>query len=60
MEWFDVRARIEKAIVGALQSTIDAHGPITKENCSSAAKRIYGALKGERKQMCGPDKDKVP
>lgn len=33
-----------KAINGALKCAISAHGPITKENRSSAAKRIAGQI----------------
>jgi len=33
-----------RKIKGALKSTIDAHGPITKELIGSATKRIHGAL----------------
>jgi len=33
-----------KRISGALKSTIKEHGPITKNNISSAAKRIFGSL----------------
>jgi hypothetical protein len=35
----------ERAIVGALRSAIEAHGPITAEHIGSAAKRILGNLK---------------
>lgn len=35
----------EKQISGALKSAIDAHGPITNENKSSATKRIIGLIK---------------
>lgn len=34
----------EKAIIGALRSAIEAHGPITKELVGSAAKRVAGAI----------------
>ena len=34
-----------RAIIGALKSAIDAHGPIDKTRITSAAKRILGALK---------------
>lgn len=37
-------ASLHKKIVGALKSTIVAHGPITLEWIGSAAKRIQGAL----------------
>jgi hypothetical protein len=33
-----------KRINGALKTTINAHGAITKQYISSATKRIYGAL----------------
>jgi hypothetical protein len=39
------RGSLEKAIVGALRSTIHAHGDISKERIGSATKRIYYALK---------------
>ncbi|SFU94773.1 hypothetical protein [Alicyclobacillus macrosporangiidus] len=39
------RPLFERQIVGALRSTIDAHGMITKETAPSAAKRIIGHLK---------------
>jgi hypothetical protein len=39
------RSGFERAIVGALKSAIDAHGPITKENVSSAAKRVVSVAK---------------
>lgn len=43
------RAAVERQIVGALKSTIDAHGPITRENVSSAAKRIVSELKAKER-----------
>lgn len=33
-----------KRIIGALKSTINDHGPVTKDLITSAAKRIYGNL----------------
>jgi len=45
------RSKIEKMICGALQSAIDAHGPITKDNKNSAAKRILGQLRSEAKEQ---------
>lgn len=39
------RGELEKAIVGSLKSCIDAHGPITRLNVSSAAKRVIGTIK---------------
>ena len=38
------RGHAEKVIAGALKSAIDAHGLITVENRSSAAKRVWAAL----------------
>jgi len=38
-------------IVGSLKSTIDFHGPITKENLESASKRIYGSLLLEMREL---------
>lgn len=38
-----------RKISGALKSTIDAHGPITKVLIGSATKRIYGSLLGNSK-----------
>ena len=38
------RSEIEKEIVGALKCAMDSHGPITRENVNSAAKRVYKAL----------------
>lgn len=43
--WLEDRAAVERAIGGALTSAIDAHGPITRANRSSAAKRVYSTLK---------------
>lgn len=34
-----------RAILGALKSTIDAHGPISADDVSSAAKRVSAALR---------------
>lgn len=39
------RGRLEREIVGALRSSIAAHGPITWENAPSAGKRVIAALK---------------
>lgn len=36
---------VMRKIIGALKSTINDHGPITRELITSAAKRIYGHLK---------------
>lgn len=35
---------LERAIVGALMDTINAHGPITRQWIGSAAKRVAGNL----------------
>ena len=37
-------ASLEKRVIGALKSCIDAHGAITKERVGSAAKRIVNLL----------------
>jgi hypothetical protein len=37
-----------RPIVWGLQDAIHAHGPITRESVSSAAKRVYGRLRGIR------------
>jgi transcriptional regulator with XRE-family HTH domain len=39
---------LERAIVGALRSAINDHGPITSENMGSAAKRILGNVVNAR------------
>jgi hypothetical protein len=41
------RDRLLRRIGGALKSTIIAHGPITEQNISSAAKRVLGVLRSE-------------
>lgn len=38
-------AAIKAAILGALQTTINEHGPITSALITSATKRIFGGLK---------------
>ena len=43
---FQNRSQIEKEIAGALKSAIGVYGPITLQTRTSAAKRIYLALKG--------------
>lgn len=37
-----------RLIALGLQDAIHAHGPITRESVSSAAKRVYGRLRGIR------------
>jgi hypothetical protein len=39
------RGALERAIVGALRSSIDAHGAITRETAPSAAKRVIAVIK---------------
>jgi hypothetical protein len=39
------RAKLERRIAGALRSTIDAHGPITKMWIGSATKRVVSEIK---------------
>lgn len=39
------RGPLERQLVGALRDGINAHGPITRENANSAAKRLIGAIK---------------
>jgi len=39
------RAKLERRIAGALRSTVDAHGPITKQWVGSAAKRVVSEIK---------------
>ena len=34
------RSQMEKEIVDALKQCLDAHGPITRQNLSSASKRV--------------------
>jgi len=45
------RSKLESAICGALKSAIVDHGDITLTNRSSAAKRVYGLLKGMAKEQ---------
>lgn len=39
---------IERAIAGALRATINAHGPVTLENMTSAVKRVAGNLRNAK------------
>lgn len=41
------RNRLHRRIIGALKLCIIAHGPITMDKLSSAAKRILGVLRSE-------------
>jgi len=45
------RSPIEKRIVSAIVSAVDAHGPVTRDNVSSAAKRVYSELKAEAREQ---------
>ena len=56
-DWLADRPRIEKIIAGALADAIHAHGPIDLDNHASAAKRVYGQLKGHRRQFLNKPKD---
>lgn len=38
------KAKLERQVIGALKNTIDAHGPITKDLISSAAKRVTAQI----------------
>lgn len=51
------RGKVEKRIVGALKSSIDAHGDITLDNVSSAGKRMWGMLKGLIKEKRAENDD---
>lgn len=50
-----LKVALEPAVIGALKSTIAAHGPITMEFVSSAAKRIIGAIRGTTEIMKSPN-----
>jgi len=43
------RPAVERAVASALKMTIDAHGPIRRENVGSAAKRVVSLLKEQRR-----------
>jgi len=45
------RSSVESRLAGALKNTIYAHGPITKDWVASAAKRMYGQLKGMAREQ---------
>lgn len=49
------RAKLERQIAGVLRSTIDAHGPITREWVGSAAKRVISQLKAIEREERGPE-----
>jgi len=42
-------SKLQRAVAGALRSTIDAHGPITRKWVGSAVKRVLGALETWKK-----------
>lgn len=54
------RAAIERAISGGLKAAINAHGPITLDNHSSASKRVFGALKQYRRTKADQAIPKAP
>jgi len=41
----DNRSTIERRIVGAIRSSVAAHGTLDFDTAPSAAKRVYGELK---------------
>jgi predicted RNase H-like HicB family nuclease len=45
------RSRIERELVGAIRSVVDAHGPLTRANAHSAAKRAYSSLKAMAREQ---------
>lgn len=49
----DVQAHcgLPKAIHGAIVSTIDAHGPLTRTSASSATKRVLAAIKVHNRRL---------
>lgn len=48
METTDIQqTKLFRVIRGAIVSAIDAHGPITKENVGSAAKRVASSVRAE-------------
>ncbi len=53
-----VDASLERAIAGALRSTIHDHGPITLALVTSAVKRIVGNLANAREDV--PDASGTP
>lgn len=42
---------LHPVVVGALKDAINAHGPITRENIGSAAKRIVSQVEGYYKNL---------
>lgn len=49
-DWFENRSRVEKLIVVALrQANHDHPGAVNLEHLSSISKRIYSALRSERR-----------
>ena len=43
------RSTLERMVAGALKDAINSHGAITKDNISSAAKRVIGVIKAFNK-----------
>jgi hypothetical protein len=51
------REAIERAVLGALRSAINDHGPITADKLTSATKRVVGNLVNAGVQVEGVEKD---
>ena len=47
---------LERVVVKALRSAIEAHGPIVLEHIGSAAKGIVGNVVNPRARPCGPER----
>lgn len=60
-EVFDLsrRGSFERMIAGALKDSIQQHGPITKGNVSSAAKRVIHAVKQWNRKVKEKQKNEV-
>lgn len=43
--------KFERMVMGSMKSTVDAHGPVTKEFCNSAAKRVAHQTWSELKSI---------
>ena len=51
--------QVHKLIGGALLSAIDAHGPITRENCGSAIKRVAHQMRSFQFQSLITEQQKI-
>jgi hypothetical protein len=51
---------VERTVVGNLRAAIIAHGPITKDMLSSAAKRVAGAITKSDRPACPHDSEDPP